>query len=95
VTAEKVREDRLRRAAKRQGLRLIKSRTRDPRARDYGGYWLMDDDQGHAHGPVPQGMTLDEVEEFLNRPRHEQIGWWETEQGRTALAQTQRTERNR
>jgi len=63
--AEKVREDRLRRAAKRQGLRLIKSRTRDPRALGYGGYWLMDDARQRAHGPVPSGLSLDEVEQFL------------------------------
>ena len=69
MSAEKVREDRLRRAAKRQGLRLIKSRTRDPRALDYGGYWVMDEVQQRAHGPVPSGMTLDEVERFLTTER--------------------------
>jgi hypothetical protein len=79
MTAEKVREDRLRRAAKRQGLRLIKSRTRDPRALDYGGYWLMDDAQQRAYGPIPSGMTLDEVERFLDLPS--------TEQGRAGVAQ--------
>jgi hypothetical protein len=65
MSTEKVREDRLRRAAKRQGLRLIKSRTRDPRALDYGAYWIKDDRKQVAHGPVPQGFTLDEVERFL------------------------------
>lgn len=43
----KVFENRLRAAAKRQGLRLEKSRRRDPRALDYGSYWLID-------GPAPQ-----------------------------------------
>ncbi len=45
-TSEKVREDRLRRMAKRQGLRLEKSRTRDDRALTYGTYWLV-------RGPAP------------------------------------------
>jgi hypothetical protein len=35
-------ENRLRRAADRQGLRLVKSRRRDPRAVDYGQYNLLD-----------------------------------------------------
>lgn len=39
---EKVRENRLRRMADRQGLRLQKSRRRDPRALDYGTYMLLD-----------------------------------------------------
>lgn len=66
MSADKVREDRLRRMARRQGLRLIKSRRRDPRALDYEAYWVMDDRQQIAHGPVPQGFTLDEAERFLN-----------------------------
>jgi hypothetical protein len=41
-TQEKVRENRLRRMASRQGLQLMKSRRRDPRALDYGTYWLVD-----------------------------------------------------
>jgi hypothetical protein len=42
MTDEKIRENRLRRMAERQGLRLEKSRRRDPRAVDYGTYWLID-----------------------------------------------------
>jgi ribosomal protein L34 len=42
-TQEKVRENRLRRMATRQGLQLVKSRRRDPRALDYGTYWLVDE----------------------------------------------------
>jgi hypothetical protein len=38
----KVLENRLRRAAARQGLRLEKSRARDPRAVEYGTYQLID-----------------------------------------------------
>jgi uncharacterized protein YcfL len=41
-TQEKVRENRIRRMAGRQGLQLVKSRRRDPRALDYGMYWLVD-----------------------------------------------------
>jgi hypothetical protein len=63
------REQRLRRAAKRQGLRLVKSRRRDPRAHDYGSYALVDvytnmlvaGDQNTGYG-----LGLDEVEESLN-----------------------------
>jgi hypothetical protein len=42
VTAEKVRENRLRRMAERQGLELRKSRRRDPRAKDYGRWYMVD-----------------------------------------------------
>lgn len=42
MTEEKIRENRVRRAAERQGLRLVKSRRRDPRAYDYGTYMLVD-----------------------------------------------------
>ena len=74
---EKVRENRLRRAAARQGLRLEKSRRRDERALDYGRYWLVD-------GPGPNGggwrsrrmiaggvygCRLDEIEEALQDRR--------------------------
>jgi hypothetical protein len=38
---DKVRENRVRRAAERQGLRLIKSRRRDENAWDHGTYGLL------------------------------------------------------
>ena len=38
----KVMENRLRRAAARQGYGLRKTRTRDPRAVDFGVYYLVD-----------------------------------------------------
>jgi hypothetical protein len=38
----KVAENRARRMAERQGLRLAKSRRRDPRSVDYGSYMLVD-----------------------------------------------------
>jgi hypothetical protein len=62
----KAREVRLRRAAARQGLRLEKSKLRDPRAREYGRYLLSD---ATTRAVVGQPwITLDEVEEYLNRP---------------------------
>jgi hypothetical protein len=45
VTAEKVRENRLRRMAERQGLELRKSRRRDPRAKNYGRWYIVDVDR--------------------------------------------------
>jgi hypothetical protein len=61
--AEKVRENRLRRAAKRQQLKLIKSGRRDPRAYDYGTYTLVDE-RGYRKW---HGRGLDELEQYLNR----------------------------
>jgi hypothetical protein len=59
---EKVRENRLRRMADRQGYRLLKSRRRDPLATDFGTWQLA---RGAA---VTRPMTLDEVEERLSSP---------------------------
>lgn len=63
--AAKVRELRSRRAAARQGLKLSRSRRRDPRALDYGLYWLID--VNGAYVTDPKGVSLDEVEAYLNR----------------------------
>lgn len=52
---DKVRENRLRRMATRQGLTLQKSRLRDPRAIGFGRYQLGD----------REGLTLDQVEKHL------------------------------
>jgi hypothetical protein len=59
--AEKVRENRLRRAAARQGLTLNKSRRRDPRALDYGLYSLTDNNNVLVVG----GCPLDQIESWL------------------------------
>jgi hypothetical protein len=74
MTEEKVREDRLRRMAKRQDLILHKSRTRDPRAVDFGKYALTDarwsKPPSGAFGLNGQGRpsaTLDEIEAYLTR----------------------------
>ena len=63
--AEKVRENRLRRAADRQGFKLRKSARRDPRALDYG-IWYLTSATGTTQAPE-QGMTLDEIEQYLTR----------------------------
>ena len=65
---DKIRENRLRRAAQRQGLALTKSRRRDPRATDHGTYMLVDASTNAvvAHGlPSGYGMNLDEIEDQL------------------------------
>ena len=67
---DKVREARLRRKAARNGLRLVKSRRRDPAAIDYGLYALLDVDTGfvvHISGVISIfRLTLDDVESFLS-----------------------------
>lgn len=67
MTEEKVRENRLRRAAARQGLALAKSRRRDPRALDFGLYWLTDQDG--AFVTPESGTDLDEIERYLTGQR--------------------------
>jgi hypothetical protein len=62
--AEKVRENRLRRMAARQGFRLVKTRRIDPLAMDYGTYHLARDEDD-TQGP----FTLDELEKRLTAPR--------------------------
>lgn len=68
MAADKVRENRLRRAAERQGLALVKSRRRDPRAVDFGLYWLTNPAtntlETHEHG-----LSLDEIEAYLTSPQ--------------------------
>ncbi len=68
----KVRENRLRRMAHRQGYQLAKSRSRDPRAVDFGLYALIDPETG---GAVNQALanrwthswTIEEVERYLTK----------------------------
>ena len=61
---EKIRENRLRRAASRQGLVLRKSRRRDPRALDYG-QWLIVDAAQNMIIPGGDKLTLEAVESYL------------------------------
>jgi hypothetical protein len=65
MTEEKVRENRLRRAAERQGARLDKSRRRDPNAADYGLYWLINREDPDLIFGGQFGVTLDAIEEEL------------------------------
>jgi len=69
---QKVRENRLRRKAVRQGLRLEKSRRRDVTALDYGGYQLIDPGtNGLVFGELAGrrfGASLDEIEAWLSDP---------------------------
>ena len=69
----KVRENRLRRMAERQGYRLMKSPRRDSHARDYGGYALVNPSiPVNRPGFVLQGgkpfmfsADLDDIETYL------------------------------
>jgi hypothetical protein len=65
---EKTREIRLRRMAERQGLKLHKSRRRDPRALEYGGHWLVNE-KGKVRVGGRNGATLDTIEAFLTGRR--------------------------
>jgi hypothetical protein len=71
-TTDKVHENRLRRLAERQGLRLSKSRRRDQTAPDFGSYQLEDRSTGVVvlkRLEAGFGLSLDDAEERLqNRP---------------------------
>jgi hypothetical protein len=72
--AEKVRENRLRRVAERRGLRLLKSRRRDPGALTYGRYFVETQDGKVPNGyATVRGFTLDEVEQRLSA----EPGWFD------------------
>jgi hypothetical protein len=67
MTDDKIRENRLRRMASRQGLTLTRSRRRDRFAIDYGKYWLSD--ASGAAITASSGVGLDEIERILAEPR--------------------------
>ena len=60
----KINRDRLRRVAARQGYRLSRSARRDPRALDYGRYWVLDQSGTVIYGDGP-GVSLDQAARFL------------------------------
>lgn len=60
---EKVRENRARRAAERQGLLLKKSRRRDPRAIDYGTFVLVDASTNAL--VAGERLNIEDVEKYL------------------------------
>ena len=60
------RENRARRAAQRQGLRLAKSRARDPRSVTHGRWYLRGPrGRGVLTGNAWTGATLEEIELYL------------------------------
>jgi hypothetical protein len=67
--AERAQEDRLRRVAERQGLRLEKARRRNPRALDYGRFRLIDTASGSpvfpSHDLTEYPLSLHDVERAL------------------------------
>jgi hypothetical protein len=71
MTVNKVDENRLRRMAERQGFTLVKSRRRDPLARDYERYVLKDEAGEIIAGGTAQRFEFDlsEVEEWLLYPK--------------------------
>jgi hypothetical protein len=70
---EKVRENRLRRMAERQGLKLSKSPRRDPHAIDYGCWMIVDRDANTVvagtAGTGRPNMDLDQIEAYLRGER--------------------------
>jgi hypothetical protein len=69
-TQIKIYENQLRRAADRQGLRLTKSRSRDPKAVDFDRWALLDIVNGGAVNPAIAerwiwSWTLDQVRDYL------------------------------
>ena len=70
MTDEKVRENRLRRVAGRRGMRIEKSRRRDRRAFDFGGYMLIDTMGGGGiilgSEPTEYSASLELIESYLD-----------------------------
>jgi hypothetical protein len=61
---EKARENLLRRMAERQGLRLVKSGRRDPRAIGYGKFMLFKNGT-KPHPGAQFSLSIDDVENTL------------------------------
>ncbi|MDK2768300.1 MAG: hypothetical protein KYX69_11350 [Sphingomonas sp.] len=68
-------ENKLRRAAERQGLVLEKSRRRDARAKGFDQYRLLVDarDIDHHRLVTPFNLTLREVEERLTGDGYDEV----------------------
>lgn len=62
---EKVRQNKLRRAAARQGLKLTRSHRRDVRALEFGRYCLTTTASGEH--VLPEWSSVNDVEEYLYR----------------------------
>ncbi|MBA2372136.1 MAG: hypothetical protein H0V71_10900 [Chloroflexi bacterium] len=77
MSDEKIRENRLRRMADRQGLALKKSRRRDQHALDYGMFALVDASTNVIVAGAASGrfdFTLDDVEKYLTQPVPPMLG---------------------
>ena len=61
----KITRQRLRRAAARQCLQLRKSHRRDPRALDYGRFWLTNLETGIVVLGGQYGVTIDAAARYL------------------------------
>jgi hypothetical protein len=69
MTEEKVMENRIRRVAQRRGLKVSKSRRRDPKALDFGGYMLVDIASNSVvlgGSPIAYSATIQEIDAYLN-----------------------------
>ena len=69
TTTEEARESRLRRAVRRQGYALRKSRSRTPESCSYGGWAILDPTfNAWVAGmhPMEYTLDLDDVETWLN-----------------------------
>lgn len=69
---DKVKENRLRRMAGRQGLKLLKARRIDPRALDYGRYLLVNAQTGvavHGGDHLNYRASMSDVDAFLTGER--------------------------
>ena len=66
----KAEENRLRRVAQRRGLRLEKSRRRDPNALDYGQWWVMDESTRGLVFGGQWGASLEDVRDYLEGQGH-------------------------
>ena len=67
-TQDHIIERRARRVAKAQGYSLVKSRARDPRSYQFGGYMIVDDHLNAVvagGSPLAYSMTLDDVVDWL------------------------------
>jgi hypothetical protein len=65
MAENKVRENRVRRMAERQGLILRRSRRRDVNAIDYDAYWLVEPSQSLVYAGGQFGISLDEAQSIL------------------------------
>ena len=66
---DRLRENRLRQRATRQGLMVSKSRSRNPEVSDYGTFGISDDYTKllvHGDPETGFGLSLDEVESLLS-----------------------------